>query len=284
MIHYKYLCLLVCVCMLLQLTCYAQLREQFMMQANEGTPIGTPTTNAGINSIGWISTWQLAQGAANFSITDLEVEGLPSNGGALKLIGEKKEKFSGKGVVVRQISESYTGDVYGAFRFNSGKLHEDSIIGLLIGVPAKEPLTPKNAFFAICPKRWGSPLGMIAAGNKVSKVKVGSACLPFDTNLVLWKLEKLPEIGKRKTIGLKMWILNSAQATYFAKENFSETKLTAAESGALENEILQHTSMTIRNSKRTIARGMVVALYGFSTSQLHFDEIAISNDGFILAP
>jgi hypothetical protein len=267
-------------CLLALHSSLAEISEQFIMSASSGTTIGTAGAVAGAQSRGWASTWQTALGEARFFDDDLQLEGMASAGGSLRLRGEKKEKIFGKGIVMRQINQNYAGDVYGQFRFNSGKLRKDSIAGLLIGLPGQQPPTPKTAFFSICPKRWGSPLGMMSAGKKVSKVTQGVECEPFDTYLVLWKLENLPKVGERSKIGLKMWVLNRFQAAHFAATNFSEASLLRATAGTANDQVTQLTSMTIPNSKRTIARGMVVALYGFSAPKLHFDEIYLSKDGF----
>ena len=259
---------------------HAEITESFNMSAVSGSDIGSPGARAGADSKGWMSTWQTVVGTARYSSDDLSIDSLSSTGGSLQLRGEKKAKSIGRAVVMRQMDATYSGDVYGQFRFNSGSPHNDSVIGVLFSAPSQEPPTPKTAMFAICPKRWGSNYGMIGAGQKVAKVDMGAACEAFQNYLVLWKLENLPEPGKRKKIQLKMWVLNEAQASHFKASNFSENSLLEASRGSEKEQVSQFTSVTIPNSKRTLARGMVVSLFNFSTPQLYFDEIHLSATEF----
>jgi hypothetical protein len=259
---------------------HAEITESFNMSAVSGSDIGSPGARAGADSKGWMSTWQTVLGTARYSSDDLNIDSLSSTGGSLQLRGEKKAKSIGRAVVMRQMDATYSGDVYGQFRFTSGSPHNDSVIGVLFSAPSQEPPTPKTAMFAICPKRWGSNYGMIGAGQKVAKVDMGAACEAFQNYLVLWKLENLPEPGKRKKIKLKMWVLNEAQASYFKASNFSEKSLLEASRGSEKEQVSQFTSVTIPNSKRTLARGMVVSLFNFSTPQLYFDELHLSATGF----
>ena len=259
---------------------HAEITESFDMSAVSGSEIGSLGARAGADSKGWMSTWQTVAGTARYSSDDLSIDSLPSSGGSIQVRGERKAKSIGRAVVMRQMDATYSGDVYGQFRFNSGLPHNDSVIGVLISAPSQEPPTPKTAIFAICPKRWGSNYGMVSAGQKVAKVDTGTACEAFQNYLVLWKLENLPVPGKRKKIQLKMWVLNEVQASHFKLANFSENSLLEASNGSKTEQVCQFTSVTIPNSKRTLARGMVVSLFNFSTPQLYFDEVNISTTGF----
>lgn len=259
---------------------HAEITESFDMSAVSGSEIGSIGARAGADSKGWMSTWQTVAGTARYSSDDLSIDSLSSSGGSIQVRGERKAKSIGRAVVMRQMDATYSGDVYGQFRFNSGSPHNDSVIGVLISAPSQEPPTPKTSIFAICPKRWGSNYGMIGAGQKVAKVDTGTACEAFQNYLVLWKLENLPVPGKRKKILLKMWVLNEAQASHFKVANFSENSLLEASSGSKTEQVCQFTSVTIPNSKRTLARGMVISLFNFSTPQLYFDEVNISTTGF----
>ncbi|MCH2036506.1 MAG: hypothetical protein MK120_06120 [Puniceicoccaceae bacterium] len=262
----------------------AEIAESFDMTAVSGCDIGSLGARAGADSRGWMSTWQTVAGSARYSSDDLSIDSLSSAGGSIQLRGERKAKSIGRAVVMRQIDATYSGDVYGQFRFNSGSLHKDSVIGVLLSAPSEEPPTPKNAIFAICPKRWGSNYGMIGAGHKVAKVDIGAACEAFQNYLVLWKLENLPTPGKRKKIQLKMWVLSEAQASHFNASNFAEDSLLEATSGSGTKQVCQFAFVTIPNSKRTIARGMVLSLFNFSTPQLYFDEISVSDKNFKVYP
>ncbi len=259
---------------------HAEITESFSLSAVSGSDIGSPNAREGADSKGWASAWHTKIGTVLYSNNDLSFDSLSSFGGSIQLRGEKKTNGIGRAIVMRQIDADYFGDVYGQFRFNSGSTHNDSVIGVLLSLPSQEPPTPKTAFFAICPKRWGSDYGMIGAGQKVGKVEIGAACEAFQNYLVLWKLENLPVPGKRKKIKLKMWVLNEAQASHFKASNFSEKSLLEANSGSQTEQVCQFASVTIPSSKRTLARGMVVSLFNFSTPQLYFDEIHISAEGF----
>lgn len=258
----------------------AEIYEGFDMPGPNDTFIGEAGNTSGASSQGWMSTWQTFVGKALFNEADLEIEGLDSTPGSIRIRGEQMPNHIGKSATLRQIAQNYTGEVYGSFRFSTGRLLDDSTIALLIAVPGEETPTPVNSVFAFSPKRWGAKQGMIKSGQKVSKILSGEMCEADKTYQVLWKLENLPEAGDRKNIKMKMWILNAAQATHFAKNNFKQTELNLAEEGTESHQICQRTTSSLADSKRTILKGMVVTLFSYSTPKLVFDEVRISSESF----
>ena len=171
--------------------------------------------------------------------------------------------------------------MYGSFRFKSGKLLNDSAIGLLFALPSSEPITPRNATFAFCPKRWGSSYGVMGAGaQRLEKIQSGEACQQDETYLVLWKLGNLPEAGMRQDIELKMWVLNEAQAAHFAAKGFASAGLAQAETGSEADQVSQMADRKVRDSKRGLFRGTVISCFSVGTPRVVFDEIRVSADGF----
>ncbi len=256
--------------------------EGFDFPITSGDLIGSSdSTRAGQTSAGWHSTWYSASGKSLALKDDIAIAGVHSAGGSAEVRGERKSNALGKGILLRQIDQGYVGDLYGSFRFRSGKLLRDSVVGLLLSLPSSELPTPRTATFAFCPKRWGGEFGMLGAGEgKVVKVESGVACKQDETYLVLWKLDNLPEPGKRRKIGLHMWVLNEAQATHFSTEGFDEAALTAAELGAEPGLVCQSAHRIIRDSKRGVFRGMLVSCFTTGLPRVSFDEIQISQDGF----
>lgn len=256
--------------------------EGFDFSITTGDLIGSSdATRAGQTSAGWHSTWYAVSGKSLASQDDIAIDGLLSAGGSADIRGERKSNSLGKGILLRQIDQGYVGDLYGSFRFRSGKLLRDSVVGLLLSLPSSELPTPRTATFAFCPKRWGGEFGMLGAGEgKIVKVQSGVACKQDETYLVVWKLDNLPEPGKRRKIGLHMWVLNTAQAAHFSTEGFDEAVLTTAELGAEPGQVCQSAHRIIRDSKRGVFRGMLVSCFSTGLPRVSFDEIKISPDGF----
>ncbi|MDA8736018.1 MAG: hypothetical protein P8M62_06480 [Opitutae bacterium] len=236
-------------------------------------------TRIGNTSNGWASTWQVTTGKPLIQATDIEIKGFDSVRGSLEVRGERKPNSIGKGLAMRQIIESYKGDVYGSFRFSANALKTESSIGLLLSLPSQNPLTPRSATFAFCPKQWGSEYGMIAAGkDRVTKSEAGAPCLPNSTYLVIWQIENLPVAGKRKSIILNMWVLDDDQATHFANNDFSESALRLAELGSEPEQVGQYIRREIKNSGRGLFGGMIVSCFSAGMPTVTFDEIRISQD------
>ena len=251
----------------------ADIYEGFDMPTSGGKPLG----ESGKTSVGWHSSWLGSKGKPLFEAGDLRIAGLKSVGGSALLRGERKPKSIGQGVAMRQIAESYSGDVYGSFRFKAGKLIDKSVVGLLLSMPGDGPLTPGKATFAFCPKRWGSPYGMTSAGkSRMAKVESGVECSPGELYLVVWKLKNLPTAGQRKKIALNMWVLDEAQAAHFAEKGFSEEVLQMAEPGGKPEQASQIAHREIRSAKRGVFRGMLISCFSIGVPKVAFDEIRVS--------
>lgn len=258
----------------------AKLYEGFDMSRGAGKALGSNShTLSGSTSTGWHSSWQMSKGNTQVSTEDLKIPGLQSAEGAILVKGERKERAIGQGIAIRQIAVGYNGDVFGSFRFSSGNLIQDAALGLLLSIPTQDPATPRSATFAICPKRWGSPNGMVGAGqNKIVKNDSGIECFPEETYLVLWKMEQLPQLGERSNIRVKMWVLDSRQAAHYAEQGFSEAKLDQAGEGSEANQVSQTMETKIPNSRRGIYRGMIISCFSAGVPRVFFDEIRLSSD------
>ena len=263
----------------------AGIYEGFDMSAPSGSSLGNiDTTLSGESSTGWHSSWQTAKGKAMFIKDDLAISGYASTPGAIIIKGERKEKSIGQGIAIRQIDSDYTGEVYGSFRFSSGNLIKDAVLGILFSIPSTEAPTPRNSLFAFCPKRWGSPYGLLSAGqSRTSKIENGIECYPDETYLLIWKLENLPLAGKRASIGLKMWILDNRQATYFAENGLTEKKLQAAEIGSDPSHISQRAESSLANSKRGIFKGLILSCFSSGLARVSYDEIRVSKESLATA-
>jgi hypothetical protein len=258
----------------------AYVYEGFDMADLSSVPLASSdATRVGNTSSGWNSTWQVTAGKPFVEAIDLKIKGFDSVGGSLEVRGERKPNSIGQGVAMRQITEGFIGDVYGSFRFNARALKIESAIGLLLSVPGQNPLDPRTAMFAFCPKRWGSEYGMMAAGKeRVTKSEAGEACVPNASYLVVWQLENLPKLGDRQAIILNMWVLDEDQASHFASKESFESALRLAELGSRPKQVGQYLRREIKNSKRGLFGGMVVSCFSVGMPTVTFDEIRISKE------
>ena len=258
----------------------ANVYEGFDMADQNLAPLASSdATRVGITSRGWNSTWQVTAGKPFVEAIDLEIKGFDSVGGSLEVRGERKPNSIGQGVAMRQITDSFIGDVYGSFRFNAKALKIESALGLLLSLPSQNPLDPRTAIFAFCPKRWGSEYGMMAAGKeRVAKSEAGAPCVPNSNYLVVWQLENLPKLGKRQSIILNMWVLDEEQASHFASKDFTESTLCLAELGSEPEQVTQYISKEIKNCKRGLFGNMIVSCFSVGMTKVTFDEIRISQD------
>ena len=98
----------------------ADVYEGFDMADLNSAPLASSeATRVGNTSRGWNSTWQVTAGKPFVLATDLEIKGFDSVGGSLEVRGERKPNSIGQGVAMRQITDSFIGDVYGSFRFSA---------------------------------------------------------------------------------------------------------------------------------------------------------------------
>ena len=106
----------------------ADIYEGFdMADLNSAALASDGATRAGNTSSGWNSTWQVTVGKHFVEAVDLEIKGFDSVEGSLEVRGERKPNSIGQGVAMRQITESFIGDVYGSFRFNARALRIESV-------------------------------------------------------------------------------------------------------------------------------------------------------------
>ena len=258
----------------------ADVYEGFDMADLNSAPLASSdATRVGITSSGWNSTWQVTAGKPFIEASDLEIKGFDSVGGSLEVRGERKPNSIGQGVAMRQIADSFVGDVYGSFRFSANALKIESALGLLLSVPGQNPLNLTTATFTFCPKRWGSEYGMTAAGKeRVAKSEAGAPCVPHTSYLVVWQLENLPKLGKRQSIILNMWVLDEDQASHFADKDFPESALRLAELGSKPEQVAQYIRKEIKNSKRGLFGGMIVSCFSVGMPKVTFDEVRISQE------
>lgn len=264
------------------LTCgvlFGDLYEGFDLNAKKNDPLGLKRTLGGATSTGWMSTWQVGSGKALFSPEDISFQKLKSTGGSVIIKGEKRNaKVFGKGYATRQTKVAYEGEVYGSFRLIPGFMVEQSVVGMVFGVGAGE-VNVRNGLFAICPKRFGGPLGMVGAKGKTYKVVQGDPCVKGEEYLIIWKMKDLPKMGDTADVSIRYWVLNADQVNYFASKGFEEKYFNLAEPGSGENQISQYGRKDLKDTKRSLYKGIVMTPFVFQTNNVHFDEIRISTKG-----
>lgn len=246
------------------------LYEGFDMPKGFGSALGSWEARSGASSAGWHSDWQQHEGESKVVKQDLAITGLGSSGGAII--------SKGKTIAMRQMAESFVGDVYGSFRVRGNKVNDNSIMGLLFSLPGEEDLSPKTALLGFMPMRWASPLGSLSIGGKISKIEAGQSLNPGQTGLVLWKIENLPEPGKRSDQVIHMWMLSEEQAAAFAAKGMYGKALEKATSGTEPGQVLQSIRVPVRNSKLTLVKGLVVSCFSYGVTGASFDEIGISRE------
>lgn len=250
------------------------LYEGFDMAGPSGSPMGTDATGGGEASTGWMSGWFIKDGRSQYLQDDIRIPGFRSAEGVLK--------NRTRTVVMRQLGESFTGDVYGSFRVRAGQLKKNSIMSLLVSVPreGEHKVNPKTALFGFIATRWASPLGALSLGGDVMKIPGGTGMEAGEDIMVLWKIAGIPEPGKSSDQEISMWILSSEQATHFAREGLSEKSLANAGTGRDAGQVLQSMSVSLKNSKLPLMKGLVVSCFSYQVPDARFDEIRISRNSF----
>lgn len=240
------------------------------MEGPAGSAMGLEGTGGGDSSNGWMSGWVLHDGMSQYRKDDLKIPGLVSEDGLLS--------NRGRTVVMRQLGESYSGDVYGSFRVRANELKENSIMALLFSVPKAEEfvVNVKTAMLGFSATRWASPLGAVSIAGNVAQNQRGEGMKAGEKILVLWKISDMPEAGKRSDQEIRMWILSSEQAEHFAHEGFAEDQLNDAENGRSSGQVLQSVLLSIRDSRLTLVKGMVMSCFSYDVPGAEFDEIRIS--------
>ena len=264
-----------------QANLFANLYEGFDFTCKEGLSLGQQGSFAGKTSSGWMSSWQVRSGDAVVSKKDILFKGLKSTGGSMVLKGERKnQNFFAKGYVIRQTEIAYVGDVYGSFRVVPGFMTEETVISMIFALPNTAEMSLRNGLFAISPKRWGGELGMIGAKGKTYKAVEGIPCVKGEPYLVIWKMSKLPAAGDISNVSLSYWVLNAKQVEFFASKSFETKYLNLAEPGAGRNNVCQFGRKDLKDTKRSLYRGIVMAPFVYNTTNVTFDEIRISTRGF----
>ena len=90
----------------------------------------------------------------------------------------------------------------------------------------------------------------------------------------------LPSAGDTSDISLLYWVLNTKQVEYLPQKVFEVKYLNLAEPGALENNVCQFGRKDLKNTKRSLYKGIVMTPFIFNTTNVTFDEIRISTKGF----
>lgn len=232
--------------------------------------LGTDNGRFGETSQGWLSDWHVKEGAARVFRDDLAIDGLQSANG---LVSSR-----GKAVLMRQLDETFGGDVFGSFRVRGAQMRPNSMLGLLIGLPDADPVNPRTSLISFLAARWGSELGAVLVGGRPVQVQGGEAIKAGQTALVLWKIDKLAEPGTTSSPVIQMWILNEAQATHYAASGMQENDLKAAKPGSQSDQVMQYARVELRNSKLTLVRGLIVSCFSNEAGKADFDEIRISRE------
>ena len=259
---------------------YADIYEGFDFIGNKDLPLGKDGSNGGETSFGWMSSWQVGSGNAIVSKKDIQFEELSSAEGSVILKGQRKnQNFFAKGYVIRQTNEAFEGDIYGSFRIIPGFMTEETVISLIFALPNTSDMSVRNGLFAISPKRWGGKLGMIGAKGKTYKAVEGVPCVKGEKYLVVWKMSQLPAIGSTSNVSLIYWVLNSEQVKYFSAKGFESKYLNLAEPGPRRNNVCQFGRKDLKDTKRSLYKGIVLTPFVFNTTNVTFDEIRISTKG-----
>ena len=262
------------------LSVFGNLYEGFDFLGQKGLSLGKNGSYEGETSVGWQSTWQVGTGDAVVSKKDIQFPSLKSKGGCMLIKGERKnDNFFAKGFAIRQTNKAYVGDIYGSFRIIPGFITEETVISMVFALPNTADMSVRNGLFAISPKRWGGELGMVGAKGKTYKAVDGVPCLKGEKYLVIWKMSNLPALGEMSDVSLKYWVLNNEQVRYFASKGFDSKSLNLAEPGALEYNVCQFGRKDLKETKRSLYKGILLVPFVYNTTNVTFDEIRISTKG-----
>lgn len=277
---YKILCFGMTSTLLLYGNLCAKLYEGFDFSGKKGLSLGNDGSYGGETSSGWMSAWQVGSGDAVISKKDIQFPSLHSTGGSAIIKGDRKnDNFFAKGYAIRQTDEAFEGDIYGSFRLVPGFMTEDTVVAMIFALPNTSDMSLRNGLFAISPKRWGGELGMIGAKGKTYKAVDGVPCVKGEKYLVLWKMSQLPVVGNISDVSLSYWVLNAEQVEYFASKDFDIKFLNLAEPGALKSNVCQFGRKDLKETKRSLYKGIVLVPFVYNTTNVSFDEIRISSNG-----
>lgn len=152
------------------------------------------------------------------------------------------------------------------------------MIGLMFSLPNADPMNPKTSLVSFLASRWNSELGAVLVGGKPVKVEQGTGISEKETALVLWKIDNLPEPGKKTDQVIQMWILSEAQATHFASGGMKEKALKTAKVGEKPEQVMQYLKVPTPGSRLTLVKGLVISCFSVGVPKADFDEIRISRD------
>lgn len=255
--------------------------EGFDFVSDEGAKLGDKNAISGQSSEGWLSSWNIGSGNSLVSSKDIAFKSLESKSGSILVKGERKtDTFFAKGYVYRQVENGYEDEVYGSFRIVPGFITDETVIGMVFYYGkdmSAASVTPKNGLFTICPKRWGSRLGIIGAKGKTYKVTQGIACENGKEYLVIWKMSGLPKFGESSDVSLSYWVLDDAQVEYFASKGFEERYFNLAEPGSTKTNVNQFGRKDLKDTKRGFFKGLCLVPYIYNTTNVRFDEIRVSD-------
>ena len=259
---------------------HADLYEGFDFINKNKLSLGKDGSLGGETSLGWMSAWQVGSGDAIVSKKDIYFEGLKSAKGSMLLRGNRvNQNFFAKGFALRQIDRGFEGDVYGSFRIIPGFMTDETVISMVFALPNTAEMSVKNGLFAISPKRWGGELGMIGAKGRTYKALDGVPCIKGEPYLVIWKMSGLPSAGNSSDVSLVYWILNEKQVEFFASKGFEGKYLNLAEPGEQEYNVCQFGRKDLKDTKRSLYKGIVITPFVYNTTNVTFDEIRISSKG-----
>ncbi len=214
---------------------------------------------------GFLSAWHRLQGEVGASPYGLGLEGLSGEPGALIL--EKK------GEALAQVAVDVKGDYFGSFRVRTAELRPDSLLALVFARPDLEELNPKTGTLSLLVTGWRYDHAVIISKGKAEKPGDGVAIEAKQIYLVLFKV-KNPGSGPSKAT---MWILNQAQAEYFAANSLTEDALNSASLGAGESAVMQRISLSAKpGTKLELSKGDVIACMAKFNPKAAFDEIRLS--------
>ena len=156
---------------------------------------------------------------------------------------------------------------------------EETVISMIFALPNTAEMSVKNGIFAISPKRWGGELGMIGAKGRTYKALDGIPCVKGEPYLIIWKMSGLPSTGSSSDVSLVYWVLNKKQVEFFASKGFEMKYLNLAEPGNKEYNVCQFGRKDLKDTKRSLYKGIVLTPFVYNTTNVTFDEIRISSKG-----
>jgi N-acetylglucosamine-6-sulfatase len=214
---------------------------------------------------GFHEAWHRFQGEVGAASDSLGLAGLSEEPGALIL--EKK------GEALAQVAVDVKGNYFGSFRVRTAEAKNDSLLALVFARPDLKALSPKSAKLSLFVKGWRFDHGVVVSDQKMGKNGEGVAIEADQTYLVLFEVENPSSGASRAT----MWILNQAQAEYFAQNSLTANALNQAPLGAGESAVMQRVSLDAKPGvKLELSRGDIVACMAKFNPKTSFDEIRLS--------